>query len=542
MNETEERGDLPDQSEPPQLWNGQVGSGGWQAPSAEAALAVFDSGAHRLVSGALGAVLAACKASTVGHCNQQECRAGKAGAGKAGAGTHRPSSLPCPPCLLQPFQLAPSAPLPKCSMGCARAQPLTKWVRQTHGTGEWGCLEGQCLPKLLAGWQSCWQTQLWKWPASIQPCWVLPANHAACCLPCCLPCMLPFLPRPCLGLGQLLPPKAFPSLLLLIYSPFLRMTHATQTHWYPAGTGATTEEAFWIPDMPPLPPPAPEPVAAPRAYLHQHHKPASAASPAAPAAPAAAAAAAGAGPAAAAAAGAAAPSENAAQPGGPARSFRPAPPAPEGFPLRLESGASGLGGGGGEGGRGRGRWGGRGSGRGRGRGRGRWGGGRGAASSAGSDTKDKGPPKEVGLRAGFSLRAAHASAAPPPCVLRSVKWAADQRSCRRVVCCKVKLLSNLRKLQALHAAPSLLIPALSAGGASAAARGRGGDGAGQLQRPPRAPRPAHAGGGGAAALAQLAGGWGQGSRGVLCRRGARAAQLPAAVGRSCTTALSASYK
>ncbi len=35
----------------------------------------------------------------------------------------------------QPFQLAPTAPLPDCAMGCARAQPLVKWVRQTHGTG-----------------------------------------------------------------------------------------------------------------------------------------------------------------------------------------------------------------------------------------------------------------------------------------------------------------------------------------------------------------------------------------------------------------------
>ena len=57
VKESEEQGDLPDQSEAPQLWNGQ------------------------------------------------------------------------------PFLLAPSAPLPDCSKGCARAQPLVKWVRQTHGTG-----------------------------------------------------------------------------------------------------------------------------------------------------------------------------------------------------------------------------------------------------------------------------------------------------------------------------------------------------------------------------------------------------------------------
>ena len=57
VKESEEQGDLPDQSEAPQLWNGQ------------------------------------------------------------------------------PFHLAPSAPLPDCSKGCARAQPLVKWVRQTHGTG-----------------------------------------------------------------------------------------------------------------------------------------------------------------------------------------------------------------------------------------------------------------------------------------------------------------------------------------------------------------------------------------------------------------------
>lgn len=49
----------------------------------------------------------------------------------------------------QPFQLAPTVPLPECAAGCARAQPLVKWTRQMHGTGGWAGLGNLHMMQIL---------------------------------------------------------------------------------------------------------------------------------------------------------------------------------------------------------------------------------------------------------------------------------------------------------------------------------------------------------------------------------------------------------